>query len=58
MILLLLVIIILTIRQSNRIPFILETSALFVAIRFFFTTRTHIGSFPTRLVFDSILLLG
>ena len=47
-----------TIRRSNRIPFILETSALFVAIHSFFSTLTHIRPFPTRLVFDSIFLLG
>ena len=38
--------------QPRRIPFILKSVALFTIIRSIFIMLTHIGPFPTQVVFD------
>ena len=45
----------LALARLDRLPFVLEAIALFVAIRSLFLTLTHIAPFPTRMVFDSSL---
>jgi hypothetical protein len=38
--------------QPKRIPFVLESIALFILIRSVFITLTHIGPFPTKITVD------
>lgn len=44
---------IVSIRKTYRFPFIVKSIALFVLIRSFFITLTHIGPFPSAILVDS-----
>ncbi|MDE1970286.1 MAG: hypothetical protein KGI50_01785 [Patescibacteria group bacterium] len=43
---------IICIREPKRIPFVLKSIALFVFIRSFFVTLTHIGPYPTEVAIN------
>jgi len=46
----------LCVRQPQRIPFVFKTITLFVVIRSFFISLTHIGPFPEYLAIDSNIM--
>lgn len=51
-------IIVLMAREPKAIPFILKSAALFVVIRSFFVTLTHLGPFPARAVMDNYNIIS
>jgi len=50
-------VLIVTFSRPYRIPFIVKNIALFVLIRSFFITLTHIGPFPTSILMSSTKLI-
>jgi|SRR3989338_11289296 len=48
--------VLLSLLEPQRIPFIIKSIALFIAIRAVFVSLTHIGPFPTQLAINSSFL--